>query len=247
MALKPTESPYLDPAGYDADTAGHTRDIAFYRSLAGWGTNVLDLCCGTGRLTLPLKEVAGYVTGLDRSKEMLALARRKDPSIEWVQAEASAFDLGRRFDLIVCGFNSFQHFLKDSERSALLHAVRRHLSPAGVFAFDIWNDLPPSLRPYRSGPRQTLKAALKKAAGPFSKKPLNHFVVSREGKLCRMEWRRYGKGARSRSVLYRCYGSGELEGVLREAGFRTEGFWGGFRREPLGPASESLVVLAKPA
>jgi len=243
MARQPTESPYLDPAGYDSDTAARVADISFYRSLVSPRASVLDLCCGTGRLTLPLKTAASSVVGLDHCEAMLTLARRKDPSLEWVRADASSFELGRRFDLIVCGFNSFQHFLEDADRSALLASVRRHLEPGGAFAFDVWNELPASLFPFESGPKQSLKGLLKRAVAPL--KPMRHFVVSREGKFARMEWHRFGAEARSRTVLYRCYGAQELKSVLKEAGFSAQ-IWGGFGREPLARSSESLAVVARP-
>jgi SAM-dependent methyltransferase len=51
---------------------------------------VADLGCGTGTLSALLTEEGYDVTGLDFSPEMIARARRKAPSVEFVEADASA-------------------------------------------------------------------------------------------------------------------------------------------------------------
>lgn len=70
------------------------------------GSAVLDVGCGTGRHAVELARRGFAVTGLDVSPGMLAQARARadaaDVEVEWVYADATAFDLGRRFDAAVC-------------------------------------------------------------------------------------------------------------------------------------------------
>jgi demethylmenaquinone methyltransferase/2-methoxy-6-polyprenyl-1,4-benzoquinol methylase len=69
------------------------------------GDKVLDVCCGTGDLTLADREAGGDVIGVDFSEEMLARARRKAPDVDWMHADATAlpFEDGT-FDVVTVGF-----------------------------------------------------------------------------------------------------------------------------------------------
>jgi demethylmenaquinone methyltransferase / 2-methoxy-6-polyprenyl-1,4-benzoquinol methylase len=51
------------------------------------GDRVLDACCGTGDLAVAAVKAGGTVTGLDFSPRMLERARRKAPSVEWVEGD----------------------------------------------------------------------------------------------------------------------------------------------------------------
>ena len=69
------------------------------------GDRVLDACCGTGDLALAAEREGGLVTGLDFSERMLERARRKSPSIEWVQGDLLELPFGERvFDAATVGF-----------------------------------------------------------------------------------------------------------------------------------------------
>ena len=69
------------------------------------GDRVLDACCGTGDLAVAAERAGGRVVGLDFSERMLARARRKSPSIEWVHGDVLAlpFEDGS-FDAATVGF-----------------------------------------------------------------------------------------------------------------------------------------------
>jgi SAM-dependent methyltransferase len=127
---------------------------AFYGGLAAPGSSVLDLACGTGRLSVPLARGGRSVTGLDVSPAMLAAAERKAAAagvaVDWVQGDMADFDLGRRFDLVMISCNSLGHLLTDEALVSAFRAVRRHLAPGGVFAFDVVNpDAKGLLRPVK--------------------------------------------------------------------------------------------------
>jgi demethylmenaquinone methyltransferase/2-methoxy-6-polyprenyl-1,4-benzoquinol methylase len=86
--------------GYDrANTVlSFGRDRAWRRRAAdaaapAAGGAALDIACGTGQLTLELRDrvgAGGRVVGLDFSERMLAVARTAHPSIEWVQGDATS-------------------------------------------------------------------------------------------------------------------------------------------------------------
>jgi SAM-dependent methyltransferase len=115
---------------------------AFYRELAQHtGGPILELACGTGRITIPLARDGHEVTGLDVSSAMLRQAQAKAGSlnVRFVQANMRNFDLGQRFPLIIVSCNSLAHLTTNADLQAALTRVRKHLTSTGLFAFDIVN------------------------------------------------------------------------------------------------------------
>jgi SAM-dependent methyltransferase len=105
------------------------------------GERVLDVACGTGAVTAEaLRRVGpnGDVVGLDRSEDMLAVARRKMPALDLLEgrAEALPFD-DETFDAVTCQFGLM--FFDDRERA--LREMRRVLRPEGRVAIAVWDRL----------------------------------------------------------------------------------------------------------
>lgn len=132
---------FADPHAYDFEDRSDA-GIAFYSALAQEvGGPVLEIACGTGRVSIPIARLGFEVTGLDIVPGMLALARRKSAGLptRWVEGDARTFDLGRRFRLIFVTGNAFQAFLTRADQEALLERVRAHLDDGGLFAFETRN------------------------------------------------------------------------------------------------------------
>ena len=97
---------------------------------------VLEIACGTGAI---LGFLAGTydATGLDRSRQMLALARKKLPHIRFYRQDMTSFRVARKFDAIVCVFDSINHLLHFREWKQVFRQVALHLNDDGLFAFDV--------------------------------------------------------------------------------------------------------------
>lgn len=105
------------------------------------GGRVLDLACGSGRLTIPLAQAGLQVVGGDLSAEMLAQARRRAEvqavSLELVRLDMRDFDLeGRTFDTIIVAMNSVLHLHSLDDFRGFFRSAGRHLSPQGRLVFD---------------------------------------------------------------------------------------------------------------
>jgi demethylmenaquinone methyltransferase/2-methoxy-6-polyprenyl-1,4-benzoquinol methylase len=115
------------------------------------GDRVLDVCCGTGDLSIAAHEAGGEVTGLDFSEPMLARAREKSPDIEWVAGDALAlpfpdgsFDAAtvgfgvRNLDDLERGLAELRRVLRRGGRLAILEITR----PRGLLApfYRLWFD-----------------------------------------------------------------------------------------------------------
>ena len=98
--------------------------------------SLLELGCGTGSILARL-ETGAELTGLDRSPEMLAVASSKVPGVRLVEGDMADFDLGRRFDVVACVFDSINHLLDVTSWASLVGCVHRHLADGGLFVFDV--------------------------------------------------------------------------------------------------------------
>lgn len=108
-------------------------------------TKVLDLCCGTGNVSLILAREGYRVTGVDISSEMIQRARMKAQSaglqIEYYVQDASQLRLGRRFDLVISLFDSLNYILDSAALQQVFHRVSETLEPGGLFVFDVNTEL----------------------------------------------------------------------------------------------------------
>ncbi|WP_027154863.1 class I SAM-dependent methyltransferase [Mesorhizobium sp. WSM2561] len=117
---------------------------SFYRKLAcSTGGPILELACGTGRLTIPLALDGHEVVGLDASYPMLSAARAKAEAkrakVEFVLGDMCRFDLGRYFALVIVSCNSLAHMTANEDIVECLSRIARHLVPGGLLAFDVVN------------------------------------------------------------------------------------------------------------
>src|SRR5580658_4503750 len=134
---------YDHPALYDALLPA-TAHVSYYVDLARQASgDVLELACGTGQLTVPIASAGLPILGLDLSATMLTTARQRaaaaNVSVEFVHGDMRNFDLGRRFALIFVARNSLLHLHSTEDLLAAFAAVRRHMAPGGIFAFDVFN------------------------------------------------------------------------------------------------------------
>ena len=131
-----------------------TRDVpyaefeAFYASLlrredgAKPRMTLLDLCCGTGTLTLRMAARGHEMIGVDASPEMLAIAAEKAAAAECPVAplflcqEAAELDLYGTVEGAYCSLDGM-NYLPPEELPELFRRLHLFLEPGGVFAFDI--------------------------------------------------------------------------------------------------------------
>jgi SAM-dependent methyltransferase len=125
---------------YDAVMGDRAQHATYLRSLirkhAPRARTVLELACGTGSI---LKQLWTHyeVTGLDRSEEMLELAAEKVPGVPLFRGDMTTFDLGDRFDVVLCVYDSINHLLRFDEWQSVFAGARDHLTEEGVFVFDV--------------------------------------------------------------------------------------------------------------
>jgi SAM-dependent methyltransferase len=105
-------------------------------------TSVLDLGCGTGGHAIPLAQRGFEVVGVDRSSEMVSIARRKASDlaldVAFAQSDVGDLDLGRQFDAVLAMFAVLSYQATDEALRRFVQSARRHLVDGGLFLFDFW-------------------------------------------------------------------------------------------------------------
>jgi SAM-dependent methyltransferase len=98
---------------------------------------LLDVACGTAA---HLEHLADRyeVEGLDLDPEMLAVARERLPDVRFHEADMASFDLGRRFDAVVCMFSSIGYVETEERLRQAIAAMAAHLEPGGVLVVEPW-------------------------------------------------------------------------------------------------------------
>lgn len=132
---------YQDPEFYDLQYQDYQKDFPFMLEWAQKqkGT-IVDLACGTGRITIPLAEHGFNMIGIDIHEGMLNRAKEKTSNtnlpIQWVQQNCMELSLDLLSPFIYMTGNSFQHFLTNEAQNMLLRSVHSHLEDDGIFIFN---------------------------------------------------------------------------------------------------------------
>lgn len=141
-----------DARFYDLDPRDFLKaDIPFYlRCAANIGGPILELACGTGRITIPLAEAGHDVWGLEYSETMLeqfenkmtGLPKETADKIHLVHGDMSHFQLDREFPLVILPCRSFQLLYEEDKENTCLKCIYSHLAGNGLFIIDIGNFIP---------------------------------------------------------------------------------------------------------
>lgn len=144
---------FYSPGGINAETYD-TRTLGFPGEIEFWvararasGGPVLEIACGTGRVSWPIARAGIEIVGLDLGPAMLDQAERKrqhEPAdvsarARFVRADMSDFDLGTQFALVIIPFRAFQVLLTVEEQRRALGTIRRHLRPDARLIIDIFD------------------------------------------------------------------------------------------------------------
>ena len=133
-----------DPKVYDG--LNHQQDdIEFYQK---WITKyniskVLELCCGTGRITIPLAKAGIHISGYDLNETMLNEAKLKakndNLAISFYQGDMRDIELNDQYQMIFIPFNSIHCLYLHDDLFKTLKSINEHLSNNGYLIIDYFN------------------------------------------------------------------------------------------------------------
>jgi ubiquinone/menaquinone biosynthesis C-methylase UbiE len=197
--------------------------------------NILDLACGTGTLVLALVKRGHTCFGIDRSPEMIAIARdkaREYSGISFEVQEMQNLQVHDRFDLVSCTFDSMNYLTDLNDVRKMFKSTAAVLNSGGLFIFDT-----NTKHMYRNNDR-------------FA----HVYEFGKESLVQRMHYDPKSNLAETvfefqdgdREIhLQRPYGLKELKPLLRHAGFSTVSIQSGFKGENYTMKSERLICVAE--
>jgi SAM-dependent methyltransferase len=233
LSASPEPSPYDAIARlYDPWSASVTEDIGFYveEALAAGGP-VVELACGTGRISVPLAKAGVHVIGVDASARMLEVAREY-AAMEGVELDLRLGDLREppvteRVPLVLIPFRSLLHMTTEAERLRALRAAREVLLPGGRLVFDVF-------APSAEDVEDTHGRWLEREPGIFERADWD------EGeRTLTLSVRRNDEAS---TMLLAWLSPAEWRLLLDRAGFDVEAQWGWFDRRPYSGGED--VVFA---
>jgi SAM-dependent methyltransferase len=105
--------------------------------------SILDLGCGTGNHALVLAKRGYKVTGIDRSAQMLAIARRKAQDagldINFIEGNITNAEFEGKFDAVISMFAVMSYMPANEDVAAVCKIANNVLVPGGIFIFDCWH------------------------------------------------------------------------------------------------------------
>jgi SAM-dependent methyltransferase len=249
---------FADAINYDREDTSDT-GVAFYSALAQEaGGPVLEIACGTGRVTIPIARLGFATTGLDIVPGMLNQARRKSRGlpVRWIEGDARTFDLHEKFRFIFLTGNAFQAFVTNAEQEALLERVHAHLHDDGLFVFETRNPLLPNTKT-RDGLFVTLETQKKEEAWPsyiningqevqVSSTRVYDHVAQIVHLTSYKRWHEDGQEhTRIARTALRYTFPQELAALLHYNGFSIERQYGDWNMEPLSATSPSIISVCR--
>jgi len=244
---------------YDEVYAYLKHDLPFYTRLASEAHGpVLELGCGTGRVTLRMAAAGADVTGIDASPRMLDVARRKADASPYGSRihlrvdDMRTMRLDRRFALAVMPFRSFQSMLMVEDQFAALQTAAEHLAPGGLLAFDLFNPDISMLADEDTSPFHLRDVRQGRGGRYWSIHGRNRWDHLAQVNHVRVDLREVRPGGKVSRRLHHEFDVRytfrfEMEHLLRLSGFAPEAVHGDFKGGPLRPHSDDMVWLARRA
>ena len=237
----------------NARTLGR-RDVPFWRTLALQQNGpVLELGCGTGRISIPLAKAGVSLVGIDRSEAMLARARRRikrgrlTSRAHLIRGDIRALPFRpATFPLVIAPYGVLQSLLRERDLAATLDAVGRVLKRGATFGIELVADLPSweeykkrvSLKGWQGG-RQGAHVTLVETVHQDRARHLTIFdqqFIERRGGQRRTH---------SFSLTFRTLSVPQMARRLEKAGFEVSALLGDYRGGSWDPRADVWMILAR--
>lgn len=265
--LERMETIYERPIDYDLEHEGDDEDIRFYAELvrALRPRRVLELASGSGRVTIPLANLApecGFtIVGLEIAETMLATAEEKRAALAPPAAERVSFVRGdlrtwqadTPFDLIITPCSSLSHVLALDDQLAAWRQAHANLASGGRFVADLTM---PNLAVYaesmQTPPRTTVEIDIDTydagAGARLLRYKTTRYLPDEQRAQIRFLYDKFLDGGEpvDRYVSdfdSHVYYPREVELLFRCTGFRVEARYGDYSRRRLRPTSRQLIVV----
>ena len=244
---------------YDITVPDWEGEIDFYRELAreasSKGQSILEVGCGTGRVTLRIAQEGAKVVGTDLDDDMLKVARSKSAGIHWEQGDMRTLDLHQAFVLIILPGDAFQFMCTPKDQVKALETFKRHLEPGGVLVVhldhqsvdwlgDLLGGLGGKFEHVKDITHPRTRNIIRKAnAWRYEPSTQTAIVVTK--------WEEIGKDGdvlqtwERKPMSLHCVFRFEMEHLLARTGFEIQAVYGDFFKSELKDDSSDMIWVAR--
>lgn len=205
---------------------------------------VLDLGCGTGKMTRLLAQAGYDMIGADNSEEMLQAAREADggaQDILYLLQDMREFELYGTVRAVVSICDSINYILEEEELLQVSRLVNNYLDPGGIFIFDM-----NTLYKYRELLGETVICENRdegsfiwenfyEEEGQTNQYDLTFFIREED-----MRYRKYEE-----THVQRGYGTQQVESLLRQAGLEVLAVYDAYTKDPVKEDSGRVCFVAR--
>jgi SAM-dependent methyltransferase len=239
---------FFDPDIYESQFAyaAQFSDIPFWIRLAQtFGPRVLELACGTGRITLP-----AFVSGVDFSAPMLAVAqeraRARSLPISFILGDIRALSFKGQYDFIFLPTGTISHLIARSDVEAFLAGARRALRPKGVLALDVHNPFKTFLKSWPLDPGPEHSSFEHRATGKTVLVETTQ-AYSADTQILTVKFRYTfpDNVTKDATIVLKLYFSAELQSLLHYNGFEVLSIYGDYTQTAFTSESTKYVVAAR--
>jgi SAM-dependent methyltransferase len=243
----------ITPLVYDLQFRPDYPDLAFWAELCGeWGGPVLELGCGTGRVSIPLARDGLEVVGVDLAEPMLAVARRRveaEPMpvrrrVRLLRADMRDFRTDTTFACAIIPASTFAVLLTREDQESTLSSIHACLRQEGRLAFDVrmFDDW------IQSGRLPPARVASPDGRVDFTEERSFEFDESTRVMRATSTYTFHAPehlGSVIETTAGLVLSRAEVEDVLARTGFVVRAVWGDYDKTPLHAQSDRMIFVAR--
>lgn len=245
---------------YDAWVPDWDGEVDFYRELIGQSPlktqGVLEVACGTGRITMRLAKDGIDVTGFDISPELLEIARGKSlgmSNVSWLLGDMRTFEIGRKFGSVISPGHSFQFMTTPDDQVQCLAQIKCHLVADGMLVLHLdQQDFSWLAGLINTDPVYRTSMVVHPTTGKnFRRSWAWAFEPATQNTTVRVKWEELNESGDTIQVWemeprqLHCIFPFEMEHLLRRVGFSVEAVYGDFFKSEFTSESAQMIWVAR--
>ena len=240
---------------YDLEYGHKDDDIPFYLEIASkYGSPILEIGVGTGRIAMPLIQAGYHVVGIDSSIQMLRIGKAKQKQLNTsiqkylhlIAADMRLFSLNQLFPVCIVPFRTFLHNLTQQDQIRTLNCIKNSLAQNGILVIDLFVPLYEIL--IKSGWEDTIPEE------EFEGKKISVYIKVDHDPVMQLlkikntynEILANGKSRQTQSYMtYRYIFRYEMEILLKLTGFEILEIYSFFNNIPYNYYSGEMIFIAQ--
>ncbi len=228
----------------------HLNDLQFYKRRLPKHKDacILELCCGTGRLTIPIAKDGYDICGVDFTSSMLEQAKvralEEGLEITFIEADIRSLNLSKTYDLIFIPFNSIHHLYENMDLFKAFNVVKNHLKEGGSFLLDCFNPNIKYIVEAEKEQQEIAKYTTKDGRQVLIKQNMRY---ESKTQINRIEWHYFinGQFHSIQNLDMRLFFPQELDAYLKWNGFNIIHKYGSFDEDAFHDHSEKQIFICQ--